>query len=77
MARKLRIQYPGAIYHVMKRVDRLLAEWSIARDSAAGRRVFGERTEGRRGEDTSEELKALSCADAWGVKPSGRSCWRR
>jgi hypothetical protein len=43
----------------MKRVDRLLAEWGIARDRAAGRRVFGERTEGRRGDNTSEEQKRI------------------
>ena len=105
MARKLRIQYPGAIYHVMNRdrvcdyvhlnparakalkaqqplsdfpwssypqylaapsrrpgwlrVDRLLGEWGIPKDSAAGRRVFEERMERRRGEDVRGEFKRV------------------
>src|ERR1035441_10193039 len=33
------------------RVDRLLGEWGIPKDSAAGRRVFAERMEWRRGGD--------------------------
>jgi putative transposase len=33
------------------RVDRLLGEWGIPKDSEAGRRVFEERMEWRRGED--------------------------
>jgi REP element-mobilizing transposase RayT len=41
------------------RVDRLLGEWRIARDSAAGRRVFGEGMERRRREDLTGEFKPV------------------
>ena len=41
------------------RVDRLLGEWGIPKDSAAGRRVFGERMEWRRGEDLRGEFKGV------------------
>jgi len=41
------------------RVDRLLGEWGIAKDSEAGRRVFEERMEWRRGEDMRGEFKRV------------------
>ncbi len=41
------------------RVDRLLGEWGIPKDSEAGRRVFGERMERRRGEDWRGEFKRV------------------
>ena len=41
------------------RMDRLLGEWGIPKDSAAGRRVFGERMEARRGENSAKEFKAV------------------
>jgi len=41
------------------RVERLLGEWGIPKDSAAGRRVFGERMEWRRGEDLRGEFKRV------------------
>jgi hypothetical protein len=41
------------------RVDRLLGEWGIPKDSAAGRRVFAERMEWRRGEDLRGEFKRV------------------
>jgi hypothetical protein len=41
------------------RVARLLGEWGIPRDSAAGRRAFAGRMEGRRREDNREEFKAV------------------
>ena len=41
------------------RVDRLLGEWGIPKDSEAGRRVFGERMEWRRGEDLRGEFKRV------------------
>jgi len=41
------------------RMDRLLGEWGIPKDSAAGRRVFGERMEARRGENLAKEFKAV------------------
>jgi hypothetical protein len=40
MARKLRVQYPGAIYHVMNRGNRLFGEWGIPMDRPAGREQF-------------------------------------
>ena len=41
------------------RVDRLLGEWGIPKDSVAGRRVFGERMEQRRREDLAAEFKPV------------------
>lgn len=41
------------------RVDRLLGEWGIPKDSAAGRRVFEERMERRRREDVRGEFKRV------------------
>jgi len=41
------------------RVDRLLGEWGIPKDSPAGRRVFAERMEWRRGEDLRGEFKRV------------------
>ena len=44
---------------VWLRVDRLLGEWGIPKDSPAGRRVFEERMEWRRGEDLRGEFKRV------------------
>ena len=63
MPRQLRIEYPGAIYHVMSRsdrrediflddVDRLPGEQGIAQDTAAGRQEFERRMEARRAQAT-------------------------
>jgi hypothetical protein len=41
------------------RVDRLLGEWGIPKDSAAGRRVLAERMEWRRGENLRNEFKRV------------------
>jgi hypothetical protein len=41
------------------RVDRLLGEWGIPKDSEAGRRMFAERMEWRRGEDLRGEFKRV------------------
>jgi len=41
------------------RVDRLLGEWRIPKDSAVGRRVFSEQMERRRAEDLSREFKPV------------------
>ena len=51
-------QYLGAPSRrpVWLRVDRLLGEWGIPKDSVAGRRVFGERMERRRGEKAGREF---------------------
>jgi REP element-mobilizing transposase RayT len=47
------------------RVERLLGEWRIPKDSAAGRRVFSRGLEGRRTEDTREEFQQM--AQGWCV----------
>ncbi|SRR6266404_4813656 len=44
---------------VWLRLDRLLGEWGIPKDSAAGRRVFGERMEWRRRDNSAKEFKAV------------------
>lgn len=41
------------------RVDRLLGEWGIPKDTAAGRRVFAERMECRRWEDGKQEFRPV------------------
>jgi REP-associated tyrosine transposase len=41
------------------RVDRLLGEWGIPKDSVAGRKVFAQRMEWRRGENTVEPFKGV------------------
>ncbi len=41
------------------RVDRLLGEWGIPKDSVAGRRVLAQHVERRRREDTSKQFKPL------------------
>src|SRR5436190_13635848 len=56
MARKLRIQYPGAIYHVMNRGDRREAIFEDDED----RRLFLE-TLGEAGEKTFEALRKAWC----------------
>ncbi len=40
-----------------RRVDRLLGEWRIPKDSPAGRRAFATGLEGRRGEDMAETCR--------------------
>jgi REP element-mobilizing transposase RayT len=40
-------------------VDRLFGEWGIPKDSVAGRRIFGERMEERRGEKSDGEFKPI------------------
>lgn len=41
------------------RVDRLLGEWGIPKDSPAGRRLFGERMEARRRAEVTPEFKQV------------------
>lgn len=63
---------------VWLRVDRLLGEWRIPKDSPAGRRAFAEQTERRRQEDWKQEFKPVE--RSWclgGVRNSGGSCWPR
>jgi hypothetical protein len=54
------------------RVDRLLGEWGIPKDSAAGRRVFGERMESRRGEDWRGEFRRVERGWCLGGEPFRR-----
>jgi hypothetical protein len=61
---------------VWLRVDRLFGEWGIPKDSAAGRRVFGQRMEGRRRQDAGREFKPLE--RGWyvgGVGSRGYLAW--
>jgi REP element-mobilizing transposase RayT len=44
---------------VWLRVDRLFGEWGLPKDSPQARRVFAERMEGRRQENTAQEFRAL------------------
>ncbi len=50
---------PPARRPVWLRVDRLFGEWGIPKDSAAGRRIFGERVEKRRQEKLDQEFKPI------------------
>jgi len=75
MARKLRVEYPGAIYHVMNRGDRrepifkddadrqrfveTLGEYGIPKDSPAGRQQLGRALEARRGAEEGGEFKSI------------------
>ncbi len=67
MPRKLRIQYPGAMYHVMSQGDRrediflddvdpLLGEHSLQQDTAAARQELERRMEARRLESGDDQL---------------------
>ena len=59
------------------RVDRLLGEWRIPKDSAAGRRAFAQRLEGRRREDLGQRIGASSAGGSWGTPGFDRNCWNR
>jgi hypothetical protein len=50
---------PARLRPVWLRVDRLLGEKAIPKDSAAGRREFAPQTEARRGEDLAKEFKPI------------------
>jgi hypothetical protein len=52
------------------RVDRLLGEWGIPKDSAGGRRVFEERMEWRRGRICAGNSSGWKEVGVW----AGRSC---
>jgi hypothetical protein len=52
MARKVRLQYPGGVYHLMSRGDRREAVF------------FGVATQGRRGEDRPGAADAVGNDDA-------------
>jgi len=49
---------PPSCRPVWLRVDRLLGEWGIPKDSVAARRVFAERMERRRQEELPEEFRS-------------------
>ena len=57
MAQKLRAQYPGAIYHVMNRRNRLFWEWGIPIDCPAGREQFAGQMEARRQAEGAVEFE--------------------
>jgi REP element-mobilizing transposase RayT len=50
---------PARLRPVWLRVERLLGEKGIPKDSAAGRREFARRTETRRGQDLAQEFKPV------------------
>ena len=54
------------------RVDRLLGEWRIPKDSEAGRRQFARGMEGRRAEDTKEEFRRVERGWCLGDEEFGR-----
>jgi hypothetical protein len=57
------------------RVDRLLGEWGIPKDSAAGREVFAARLESRRREDLEEEFLAVE--SGWCLEVTWLGCCSR
>jgi hypothetical protein len=74
MARKLRVQYPGTIYHVMNRRDRLFGEWGIPMDSPAGReQIAGEIEACRRAEGGKIERKTTMTLE----RTAARCSWAR
>ena len=77
MARQLRIEYPGAIYHVMNRGDR---REPIFYDDADRRRfvvTLEQYLEQRRAQEDGGDSSASGGAGVWAGKPSGRNCWSR
>jgi hypothetical protein len=77
MARKLPIQYPGAIYHMMNRVDRLLAEGALPTIAPLGAGCLASGWKGGGVTIRARSRSGLSGAGAWDGKRFGRSCWRR
>ena len=68
MGRKLRVQYPGAIYHVMNRgpqrvdilrIDRLLGERGIRWDQPGAAGQFSAAMEARRQGELEEQFKPV------------------
>jgi hypothetical protein len=75
MSRKLRIEYPGAMYHVMNRGDQredifrddedrqrflsTMGEKGVPKDSEAGRRQFGLLMERRRAEESGADYEQI------------------
>ncbi len=59
------------------RVDRLLAEWGIPKDSGAGPQVFAKRMEWRRGEDLRQEFKRVERGGVCAGRSFGKSYWSR
>ncbi len=57
MPRKLRIQYPGAIYHVMNRGDRREAIFLVVHDRNCFLETLGEPCESPTGTYTSGQSK--------------------
>jgi REP element-mobilizing transposase RayT len=59
------------------RVDRLLGEWGIPKDSTAGRRVFEQRMEWRRGRIGAGNSSGWKEVGVWAGRSFARSCWSR
>ena len=59
-------------------MDRVLGEWQIGKDNAAGRRQLEQGLEQRKELEFSQESsdwKKLRRGWCWGPKVSGRKCW--
>ncbi len=61
---------------VWLRVDRLLGEWGIPKDSPAGRRAFATGMAGRRTEDLGETCRRIERGRFVGNEEFARNCWR-
>jgi hypothetical protein len=62
MSRKLRIEYPGAMYHVMNRGDQredIFRDDQDREDTEAGRGQFASLMERRRGEDSGADYEQI------------------
>jgi len=59
------------------RVDRLLGEYRVPKDSAAGRRYFAEAMEARRQGEKNRSSKRCGGVGVWGTKRFGRNCWSK
>ena len=55
----------------------MLGEWGIPKDSTAGRRVFEDRMEWRRGEDLRGEFKRVERGWCLGGEEFRQSYWSR
>jgi hypothetical protein len=65
------MQYPGAIYHVMNRGDRLFGEWGILMASQARREQFAGQMEARRRVEGAGEFEPEGL-DSWVLRSAGQ-----
>jgi REP element-mobilizing transposase RayT len=59
------------------RVERLLGEYHIPKDSAAGRQHLEQALEGRRGAGLARSSRISVVGGAWERRRFARSCWRK